>query len=68
MQNPSEEVIKTRFYSVEDVVAILGVSRPKAYAIIRELNMELAQQVYFFVAGKVSSQYFNKKLYISNVS
>ena len=32
-----------KFYNVNDVVDILGVSRPKAYAIMRQLNLELAR-------------------------
>lgn len=56
-----------QFYSVEDIVDILGVSRSKAYAIMRELNMELLEQGYIVVSGKVSARYFDEKLYISKV-
>lgn len=57
-----------QFYSVDDVVAILGVSRPKAYAIMRELNMELVDKGFIVVSGKVSARYFNEKLYIGFAS
>ena len=60
----TEKVIKNNFYDVNDVVGMLNVSRPKAYAIMRTLNMELADQGYIVVSGKVSSRYFNEKLYI----
>lgn len=68
--NMSKEEYKkvVRFYDVNDVVDILGVSRPKAYAIMRELNLELASNGYITVAGKVSTQYFNEKLYIKEAS
>ena len=56
-----------QFYSVEDIVDILGVSRSKAYAIMRELNMELLEQGYIVVSGKVSARYFDEKLYIRKV-
>ncbi len=56
-----------QFYNVNDVVDILGVSRPKAYAIMRQLNLELESKGYIIVAGKVSVQYFNEKLYIKKV-
>lgn len=58
----NDRVVK--FYNVNDVVDILGVSRPKAYAIMRQLNLELASKGYIIVAGKVSAQYFDEKLYI----
>lgn len=57
-----------QFYNVNDVVNILGVSRPKAYAIMRQLNLELASKGYIIVAGKVSAQYFNEKLYIKKAA
>lgn len=55
-----------KFYDVNEVMAILGVSRSKAYSIMRELNMELIKDGYIVVAGKVSAQFFNEKLYINN--
>lgn len=61
-------ITKIQFYSVDDVVAILGVSRPKAYAIMRELNMELVEKGFIVVSGKVSARYFNEKLYIGKAS
>lgn len=59
-----ENYNKSQFYCVDDVVDILGVSRPKAYAIMRELNMELKNLGYIIVSGKVSARYFNEKMYI----
>lgn len=66
-RNTNNEKI-VRFYNVDDVVSILGVSRPKAYSIMRQLNLELANKGYIIVAGKVSAQYFNEKLYIKEAS
>lgn len=59
---------KVSFYNVNDVVDILGISRPKAYAIMRELNLELAKSGYITIAGKVSAQFFEEKLYIKKAS
>ena len=67
-RNFEDNLTKIQFYDVDDVVAILGVSRPKAYAIMRELNMELVDKGFLVVSGKVSSQYFNEKLYIGKAS
>lgn len=51
------------FYHVEDVVALLGVSRSKAYKIIQDLNKELKKKGYITVAGKVPKKYFLEKFY-----
>lgn len=58
----------TKFYNVNDVVDILGVSRPKAYSIMQQLNLELKNKGCITVAGKVSAQYFDEKLYITAAS
>lgn len=60
-------ITKLQFYNVDDVVDILGVSRPKAYAIMRELNLELMEKGFIVVSGKVSARFFNEKLYIGIV-
>ncbi len=51
------------FYKVEDVAAMLGVSKSKAYAIIRNLNKELSEKGFVTISGKVSKQYFSEKFY-----
>ena len=63
-RNFDSNITQVQFYGVDEVVAILGVSRPKAYAIMRELNKELVEKGFIVVSGKVSAQYFNEKLYI----
>ena len=62
-----DNVMNYKFYTVDDVAAILGVSRPKAYAVMRELNRELLEKGYIVVSGKVSAKYFNEKLYIKAI-
>lgn len=52
-----------RFYVVEDVMAILGVQRSKAYKVIRELNRELKERGYIVIEGKVAKKYFDEKMY-----
>ena len=46
-----------------DVMSELGVSKNKAYLVIRELNEELVAQGFMCVRGKVNSKYFEKKFY-----
>ena len=47
----------------EEVAEELGVSRGKAYAIIRQLNEELSEKGYLTLAGKVSRKYFEERIY-----
>lgn len=51
------------YMTAQDISAILGVSRSKAYQIIRELNAELQKEGYFVISGKVSVKYFKEKYY-----
>lgn len=52
-----------RFYNVEEVMAMLGVQRSKAYEIIRILNRELKDKGYIVIEGKVAKRYFDEKMY-----
>jgi hypothetical protein len=42
---------------------ILGVSRAKAYKIVKELNEELAAKGYIVTAGKVPKKFLAERLY-----
>ena len=52
-----------KFMNVRDVMSELGVSKNKAYLVIRELNEELIAQGFMCVRGKVNRKYFEKKFY-----
>lgn len=51
------------YLKAEDVAECMGISIPLAYKIIRRLNNELASQGYIVVSGRISRQYFEKKVY-----
>lgn len=51
------------FYTADNVAEILGVSKSKAYVLIRMLNKELAKKGYITLAGKVPIKYFQEKYY-----
>ena len=51
------------YYTVVDVQELLGISRGKAYQIIRSLNEELKKTGYIVIAGKVPKAFFNKHYY-----
>lgn len=56
-------VVNSLFYSSEDIQVMLGVSRSKAYKLIKSLNQELAKQNYIVIPGKVPKRYFAEKYY-----
>lgn len=55
--------IEKSYYDVYDVIKLLGVSKSKAYAVMREMNDCLEEQGYLVISGKVPARYFNEKWY-----
>lgn len=51
------------FIRVDEVAEELDVSRAHAYKIIRQLNNELNAKGFITVAGRISRQYFNERIY-----
>lgn len=51
------------FYTAQEVQNMLGVSRGKAYQVVRKLNEELAEMGFIVVAGKVPKQFFQEHFY-----
>ena len=52
-----------QFYTCKDVMDVMGVGESKAYKIIKCLNQELNSKGYITVSGKVSSKYFEERVY-----
>ena len=50
--------MRAQFITASEVAEIMGISRSKAYQIVREMNRELKSQGYLTVAGKCPAQYF----------
>ena len=48
---------------VNDVISELGVSRSKAYQILRQLNKSLEEEGYTSIAGKIPRPYWETKFY-----
>lgn len=58
------QTARNAFYFVDDVMELLGVSKSKAYAVIRELNEELEDLGYMKpMGGRTSKKFFNEKFY-----
>lgn len=55
--------MKAQFITAGEVAEIMGISRIKAYQIVREMNRELKEQGYITIAGKCPVQYFREKFY-----
>lgn len=55
--------MKTQFVTADELVQSLGISKGKAYQIIRQLNDELSKQGYIKIAGKCPRKYFEKRYY-----
>ena len=55
--------MKAQFITAGEVAEVMGVSRTKAYQIVREMNKELKAMGYITIAGKCPIQYFQQKFY-----
>lgn len=51
------------FVRAEEVAKELGVSKPYAYKLIRNLNEELREKGFVTISGRVSRQYFEERIY-----
>lgn len=51
------------YYTALEVAEILGVSRTKAYKIVKELNAELQEKGYIVIAGRIPKRYFEERCY-----
>lgn len=50
------------FMTVDEVAEELKVSKSYAYKVVRELNAEMQELGYLTVSGRVSTNFFRKKL------
>lgn len=51
------------YYTANEVMEMLGISRGHAYKIVKQLNEELAGKGFIVVAGRVSKKYFAEHFY-----
>ena len=54
---------KELFVRAEEVAGALGISKPYAYKLVREMNEELKQIGVITIPGRVSRRYFEEKFY-----
>ena len=53
----------TLFFTGDDVIAILGISKSTAYREIKKLNDELSRKGYHTISGRIPVKYFVEKFY-----
>ena len=66
LRNKNKEVLnvaKELFVRAEEVSQELGISKPYAYKLVREMNEELKQKGFITIPGRVSRRYFEEKFY-----
>ena len=51
------------YITASEVADLLGVSIGHSYKIIRKMNVELQNNGYLVISGKVPCKYFNEKFY-----
>lgn len=51
------------YLTAKDIMELLGVSKSKAYGLIRKLNAELEAEGYIVITGKVSKKRFEERVY-----
>ena len=54
---------KELFVKAEEVARELGISKPYAYKLVREMNEELKQKGFITIPGRVSRRYFEEKFH-----
>lgn len=51
------------YYTANEIMDMLGISRGHAYKIVKQLNQELASKGFIVIAGKVPKKYFAEHYY-----
>ncbi len=54
---------KTYMITANEIATELGISKPHAYKIIRQLNEELKESGYVVISGKIPKMFWMKKFY-----
>lgn len=51
------------YYTAMDVKEMLGVSRGKAYQLVKKLNEELDEKGFIVIAGRIPKKFFDEHYY-----
>ena len=53
----------TIFITAAEMAEMLGISKPYAYKLIKQMNEELDAKGFITIPGKVAKKYFEEKFY-----
>lgn len=53
----------TLFVTAGEIAKELGISKPFAYKLVRQMNGELEAKGFFTISGRVSRKYYEEKFY-----
>lgn len=53
----------TLFVTAGEIAEELGISKPFAYKLVRQMNEELEAKGFLTIAGRVSRKYYEEKFY-----
>lgn len=53
----------TLFVTAGEIAKELGISKPFAYKLVRQMNEELEAKGFLTIAGRVSRKYYEEKVY-----
>lgn len=59
-------MLEKHLIDAEEVARFLGISKPYAYKVMRQLNDELEQAGRMVIAGKISKDYLEYKFYVGS--
>ena len=51
------------YYTVNDIMDMLGISRGKAYSLLRSMNEDLENRGFIVIAGRIPKAYFREHYY-----
>ena len=54
---------KNIFITAQELAEMLGISKPYAYKLIKQMNSKLRDKGFITISGKVSRRYFEEKFY-----
>lgn len=58
--------MKKEYIDAKELSQLLGISKSRAYRIIRQLNDELDEKGFIVIAGRVPTKYFEQRWYSGN--
>ena len=63
IQNLTKKLKNDLFVTAGEVAQDLGISKPFAYKLVRQMNEELEAKGFITIAGRVSRKYYEEKFY-----